>query len=114
MIGPLLEILENARPELKEQNQVLKVIKIRKRENDYSIQSRSPVKYARTLSTQKRQKKSSSDKITSMERYKSLKCEKCLRCFDSRKQLKDPNDHLCATLAKKGKSIQSQLLEHNI
>ena len=109
----LLEIPENARPELKEQNQGLKVIKIRKRENDYSIQSTTPVKYARKLSTQERQKKSTSDTITSIERYKSLKCEKCLRCFNNRKQLKDPNDHLCAALAKEGKSIRTQLLEHD-
>ena len=107
------EIPENAMPELKEQNQEIKVIKIRKRENVYTIRSTTPVKCTRRLSRQERQKKRISDKIINIEYYKSLKCEKCLRCFNSRKQLRDPKNHLCATLAKEGKSIRTQLFEHD-
>ena len=58
----LLEMPENARSEIKEQTQVIKTIRIRKRENNYFIQRKSPVKNTRTQSIQKRQRRSNGAK----------------------------------------------------
>ena len=107
------EMPESPRQEPKIQDQIIKTIRIRKRESDHLIQRNTPVKNTRTQDVQKTQRKNIGDKITNIIHHKNLKCKKCLRYFDNIKQLKDTNEHLCAKLAKEGKSIQSHLFEHN-